>query len=597
MEGGALLNLSVTVHFPLNHYIRARLVELVLLTSFLVSCGTPGEIVVLVSWDAPPTETAWVYLHVEERVDPLVPGRVVSAADATRFVPGETLTVTLPRVPNGTNRVVLVKVRAAEDPSLPTLWFGLSAPFEVEPDSTAEVELKLMYVTNVGMGEFGVEVLIGDSPAETVAYDDAEKVTVRLHSHGAYSAWLANNSLFTANPTLVPFAGNDRVTCTYEQDSIGAPNLQGQCDVLDWSLTAGLPADTGVCNHSVQVQFLDEYGLEIQTVAASVGVCECGEECQTDGACKYTACDGRQCGQDGCGEACGDPCPEGLVCQENGHCTGPMVNVPAGQFWMGANIDNTQCPLNQLEPVEAGTLMPLPCHLVHVEEFQIDKFEVSMGALRACSDAVVCEPPSSPLDKDEEQYPEHWFTWNHARTYCIWAGKRLCSEAEWEKAARGTDGRLYPWGNENPLVMQEQSGKTVGNFADEAFKTEYPDLDVLDGYDDGFSIHAPVGSFPSGKSPCGAMEMGGNVMEWVEDDWHSSYDKDGDGYSPDGGQDAPADGMAWVDEPRAARRVLRGNGWSTSKLRPVSSRRDIQPSFASGNEGVRCCKSSSTGTD
>jgi formylglycine-generating enzyme required for sulfatase activity len=199
---------------------------------------------------------------------------------------------------------------------------------------------------------------------------------------------------------------------------------------------------------------------------------------------------------------------------------GGMVSVPGGAFVMGCNkpIDS-ECANYE----EAG-------RMVEGAAFSIDRTEVTVAAYARCRDAQRCSssglemPYFDGRDQPEfaefcnwqkpgrEHHPINCLTWDQAAAFCAWAGKRLPTEAEWEKAARGTNGRKYPWGN-----ASFGSGGKVANIADEAAKRRFPQWTIAAGYDDGVVGTAPVGSFPAGAAPSGALDMIGNVFEWTAD--------------------------------------------------------------------------------
>ena len=184
------------------------------------------------------------------------------------------------------------------------------------------------------------------------------------------------------------------------------------------------------------------------------------------------------------------PAPEQYI-DEAGNL---MQHVPAGEFTMGS---------------EAGFPDELPVHAVYVDAFYIDKYEVTNEMYAECvDDSSECRRPRLPgsitrsvyfSNQNFANYPVLYVDWWMARAYCTWRGARLPTEAEWEKAARGTDGRVYPWG-------------------DEPATCDYAVMDdLVMGSGCGWQTTSPVGSIPEGASPYGVLDMAGNVWEWVFD--------------------------------------------------------------------------------
>jgi len=212
-----------------------------------------------------------------------------------------------------------------------------------------------------------------------------------------------------------------------------------------------------------------------------------------------------------------------------------------------------------------------PRHEIYLNAFWIDRTEVTNAQYRKCVEAGICDTPTScdwgaPTynDGSKADHPVVCVDWNDARTYCQWAGKRLPTEAQWEKTARGTDGLIYPWGD-------TFDGRLV-NFCDVNCEFEHKNED----WDDGYADTAPVGSYADGESPYGAWDMAGNVWEWVVDWYGADYYASSPGSNPQG----PSTGME---------KVLRGGSWNRDWDRTrAAQRRNHNPADRASIFGFRC---------
>jgi serine/threonine-protein kinase len=265
-----------------------------------------------------------------------------------------------------------------------------------------------------------------------------------------------------------------------------------------------------------------------------------------------------------------------------------ILGILLGVFWVGWRAAGTQSPIPSELPIEMidekGLTMRLvpagefrmgsdddihtnnPAHIVSLDAFYIDQYEVTNARYAACVAAGACEPPHETKtdfrpsyygDSQYDNFPVVYVDWSMAQTYCEWRGARLPTEAEWEKAARGTDGRSYPWGE--------------GISCDQANYDGDPDFAIFC-----VAETSEVGRYESGKSPYGLYDMAGNVFEWV-----SSLLKPYPYNATDGREDST----------RRGDRVIRGGAWNEGPDdQQVFYRSWIRPDLFESVIGFRCAR-------
>ncbi|MBT4500059.1 MAG: SUMF1/EgtB/PvdO family nonheme iron enzyme, partial [Gemmatimonadetes bacterium] len=234
-----------------------------------------------------------------------------------------------------------------------------------------------------------------------------------------------------------------------------------------------------------------------------------------------------------------------LVLDEVFNEQGGMIEIPAGPFNMGS---------------ELGANDERPVHRAELSSFWIDKFEITLEAYNACIESGACDPAGLMAGcnggrNDRLDHPINCVTWEQAQKYCNSVQKRLPTEAEWEKAARGTDGRRFVWGD------------------------GFPGPDRMN-YSNNIGTTTAVGTYPSGLSFYGLHNMGGNVHEWTADFYASDYYAQ----SPERDPTGPAAGSL---------RVVRGASWRVGvpmEALTATVRQAFQPATTDNSLGFRCAR-------
>ncbi len=259
--------------------------------------------------------------------------------------------------------------------------------------------------------------------------------------------------------------------------------------------------------------------------------------------------------------------------------------VPEGEFTMGRSNQSAEIAFDRCgTPTNCDRswfFSAVPEHVVYLDTFWIDETEISNNMYSKCVDAGVCTAPAvnylfyrevdSYYDNPEfADFPVVYVSWADADIYCKWAGRRLPTEAEWEKAARGIDQRIYPWGDE--FIELNVNSCERG-------RCELDSNTPIDGY----RLTAPVSSMELGRSPFDALHMSGNVAEWVNDWYLENY------Y-----EFSPATNPSGPNRPDSGLKAYRGGSWFNESLSGglmTTFRQGLLPGNRIASLGFRCAES------